>query len=308
MRIFLSLFLSSLLILNNEGFCQLYVSLSNNKILRYDVSSANANDIAASAQPFISSNLNNPYGMAVDTGGNFLVANYGAATISYFNSAGQYQSSISQNVMSPVGIALDSQNNIYVAQLNNGISKMDSSGNLIWQIQTRIINQMFENPNGIALDSKQNVYVTMYHSGNIVKLNSNGQILEDSTDTDLRLGKPAGIAINSNDEIYIGCAGTLNGNITKINESFEQLGVLSTTTTPSGLNPTGLAFDDVGNLYVASYFVNTISKFDVNGNFLFNWTTEATPNSLMYSVPEPSALSLCALGLGALALVRRRRL
>jgi len=306
MRIYLSLFLSSLLIVSNEGFCQLYVSLSNNKVVRYDTSSANPNDIAASAQTFISTNLNDPAGMAVDSGGNFLVANSGGDSISYFNAAGQYQSSISQNVMSPYGIALDSQNNIYVAQLLNGISKMDSSGNLIWQTQPRIIRQMNELPNGIALDSKQNVYVSMFASGNIVKLNSNGQLLADSTNTNLSLGWTTGIAINSNDEIYIGRGATSDGSITKINESFEKLGVLSTTTTPSGLNPLGLALDDVGNLYVSSYN-STISKFDVNGNFLFTWTTEGTPNSLLYSVPEPSALSLLAIGLSGFALVRRRR-
>ncbi len=56
-----------------------------------------------------------------------------------------------------------------------------------------------------------------------------------------------------------------NDTIVKFDTSGNSLGVFANT----GLNdPRGLAFDASGNLYVANYIANSLSKFDAQGNYL----------------------------------------
>ena len=81
----------------------------------------------------------------------------------------------------------------------------------------------------------------------------------------------------------------------------------------SGLNdPEDLVFDDVGNLYEVDNGSGNIYKFSPSGSrstFASGFPTgEDGPHALAFSpVPEPSTITLLALGAVGLLIARRRR-
>jgi DNA-binding beta-propeller fold protein YncE len=90
-------------------------------------------------QQTISTNLTNPYGVALDSSNNLYVSNLTLNTISKFNSSGTFLTTIggSATLSSPALLGLDSAGNLYVPNLgNNTISKFDTSGNFLFQWST----------------------------------------------------------------------------------------------------------------------------------------------------------------------------
>jgi glucose/arabinose dehydrogenase len=75
----------------------------------------------------------------------------------------------------------------------------------------------------------------------------------------------------------------------------------------SGLDgPTGLAFDSAGNLFEADFWSNNIYKFTSGGTRSTFASGLYHPYGLAFQpVPEPATFLL--LGLGGLAIVRKRR-
>ena len=85
-------------------------------------------------------------------------------------------------------------------------------------------------------------------------------------------------------------------------------GVGSVFATPPSY-PSGLAFDSEGYLWAAIRGNNTLMKFTPTGGVesVFADASLDFPSPIAIQVPEPAALSLLALGLGALAIRKRRR-
>jgi 6-phosphogluconolactonase (cycloisomerase 2 family) len=110
------------------------------------------------------------------------------------------------------------------------------------------------------------VYVSNFGNNSISRFDTNG-IFIDSINTNIF--QPEGMAIDSNQNLFVSNfrVGNLGGrSISQFNSNgtFNRYIV-------SNLNlylPTALSFDNAGILSVANYGDDTISKFDVNGNFL----------------------------------------
>jgi DNA-binding beta-propeller fold protein YncE len=110
----------------------LFVTLSDNTIVKYDTTGNVGAAIQATQATFVSSSLNNPQGLAFDSSGNLYASNSGDNTISKFDSAGLFKSSISSNLSSPQGLAFDSSGNLYAVNAgNDSISKFNSDGNFV---------------------------------------------------------------------------------------------------------------------------------------------------------------------------------
>jgi sugar lactone lactonase YvrE len=145
-------------------------------------------------------------------------------------------------------------------------------------------NARFIAPNGIATDSQGNVYVADTHGQTIRKISSDGIVSTvagrgamsgsaDGLGVEARFLLPGGVAADSAGNIYV--ADTSNHTIRKIAAS----GLVSTVAGEAGVwgsadgpgaqarfwSPSGVATDQLGNIYVADWGNHTIRKITSTG-------------------------------------------
>lgn len=279
----------------------LYVALSNNTVVRYDISLANTTDVQASEQTFISSNLNIPAGLGFDSGGNSYVANYGANSISKFNPVGDFLFSFgsSSNIKGVQGLAIDSSNNVYVTDApENKIIKFDSSGNFQGFIGS---SSNLASPEGIAIDSAGNIYAANYYWNSISKFDSNG-LFQAYIGSASNLNYPLGLAVDASNNLYASNYETFTNTVSQ----FDSLAQFQKTIGSAAnlTRPTGLTIDSNGNLYVSNSHASSISKFNSAGEFQFTWNTPAAPGSLSFA-PEPSSLHTGVAAAGMMVFMAR---
>ncbi|MHA1341744.1 MAG: SBBP repeat-containing protein, partial [Promethearchaeota archaeon] len=147
-----------------------------------------------------------------------------------------------------LGIAVDSNNNIFITGYTDSygagsydavLLKYDSNGNLLWD--TTWGGASYEEGKGIAVDSNNNIYITGYtdsygagyYDAILLKYNSNGSLLWNTTWGGAGEDEGLGIAVDFNNNIYI----------------------------------TG-----VTNSYGAGYYDAILLKYNFNGNLLWNMT------------------------------------
>jgi sugar lactone lactonase YvrE len=283
----------------------LYVSMSDNTVVRYDTTGNDGTTIAATKATFATTFINDPQGLTFDSSGNLYVSNIGNSTISKFNSSGVYQSigSISTNLNQPSAIVFDTTGNLFAANVyTSTINKFNSSGGFAGSFGSYPI---LNNARGLAFDSLGYLYASNSAENNIVKFDSTGTAQLFISKLSGYLTNPNGIAFDTSGNFYV--ANYFNFTISKFSSSGTFLGNIGST---ANLNqPQGIAFDTSGNLY-ATNITGTISKFDSSGNFLTSWSTGTTPRMLAFQptiVPEPSAYALAAIAAGMIAIVARRQ-
>ena len=192
-----------------------------------------------------------PTGVAVDAAGNIYVADYGnnlihkvtpagaVTTLAGSGNAGAIDAAGSlASFNGPTGIAVDGSGNVYVADAgNNLIRKITPDGTVSTLAGTVVAvdtsntvtgQPLFANPSGVAVDAVGNVYVADAGNNRICKVS------------------PAGVTT------------TLAGN--------ENPGANNGTGAAATFNnPTGVALDATGNVYVADFLNNMIRKITPGG-------------------------------------------
>lgn len=186
----------------------------------------------------------------------------------------------------PTGVAVDATGNIYVADYgNNEIRKISSAGivsTLAGSGMQGSLNGIgntasFNGPTSLALDPSGNIYVADDNNNQIRKITPDGLVstLAGSDSTGLVNGigagayffGPSGVACDAQGNAYVADAGnnvirmiTPAGTVTSIagngNPGANNGPLLSATFN----NPTGLALDKSGNIYVADMLNNLIRK------------------------------------------------
>jgi sugar lactone lactonase YvrE len=244
-----------------------------------------------------------PTDVAVDAVGNVYVADYDNHKIRKISPAGAVTTLAGGNqgfldatgtaaqFNNPYGIALDAAGNVYVADYGNHKIRKITPAGLVTTVAgtTRgfadgagLTAAKFNNPNGLAVDTAGNVYVADYGNNRIRKISPTGDVSTlagsdsrgflDATGTAALFSSPYDVDIDVTGNVYV--ADYDNRKIRKITP----LGVVTTLagTTPGfadgeGLtaaqfnDPTGVAVDAAGNVYVADYDNHKIRKISPTG-------------------------------------------
>jgi DNA-binding beta-propeller fold protein YncE len=208
---------------------------------------------AGSLTTLVSSGLNSPTAVAVDTAGNVYIADRNSGSIKKWNKATNTTNTVVSTGLSlPNAVAVDGAGNVYIADSGNAaIKKWAVASGLV----TTLVGAGLVTPYGVAVDPAGNVYIADSGNNAIKKwsvTDSNVTILVNSG-----LSQPIGVAADMAGNVYI--ADTFNGAIKKWNSGNSNV----TTLVASGLStPAGIAVDGAGNVYIAN----------VNGQNIRKWT------------------------------------
>jgi uncharacterized protein (TIGR03437 family) len=208
--------------------------------------------------PAVNAGLGTAAGLAVDSRGNLYIADTLGERIRKVNTSGTITTvagtgaanysgdggpAVSATLSVPVGVAVDAQGNIYITESGNAlygprVRKVDTSGNISTVAGNgksgfsgdggSALSAQFGNGlQGIAVDNAGNLYIADYGNYRIRKVDTSGNITTIAGN-----GKPGGSGVNGN--------GGPAGN--------------------SLVEPSGLAVDASGNLYISDYFASQIRK------------------------------------------------
>ncbi len=291
----------------------LYVSDSDNNTIRKIAPSGAVTTLAGTPGSPGSSDgsggaaqFNSPAGLAVDASGNVYVADSLNSTIRIITPAGVVTTFAgtpgAQGTTDatgkaarfdfPIGVALDASGNVYVADSGNEtIRKISPSGAVTTLAGTPTIMgagdgtgkaAQFDNPAGVAVDGSGNVFVADSGNGTIRKITPAGVVTTlagaaigsggggsaAGTGTAALFDDPTGVALDGSGNIYV--ADSRNNLIRKMTPA----GVVTTLAGtahifgstngigPAALfsDPTGVAADSAGNIYIADTANSTIRQ------------------------------------------------
>ncbi len=192
----------------------------------------------------------------------------------------------------PASVAIDAQGNLFVADANTHLIRKITADGVVTTLAgsgaTGAVDSVgtaasFNSPRGIAVDSKGNVYVGDTYNNKIRKITKDGVVTTlagsgnvgrtNGTGSAANFYFPTGVAVDTIGNVYV--ADKNNKRLCKITPS----GVVTTLAVnePTGIGdgvggvvapfsqPTGVAVDTTGNVFVADYGNNQIYKYTPAG-------------------------------------------
>jgi hypothetical protein len=201
----------------------------------------------------------------------------------------------SAQLNAPFGVAVDSAGNFYIAEWSNHrVRKVDTSGVITTFAGIGIAGYggdggpatqaALNSPEGVAVDSAGNVYIADSFNNRIRKVDTSGTITTiagngqarytgEGVATDVGLNDPSGVAVDNSGNVYI--ADNSAHRIRKVSG-----GTISTiagtgvggysgdggpAVAAQVYNPTHLTVDGSGNIYIADYSNNRVRKVNTAG-------------------------------------------
>jgi len=230
-------------------------------------------------------------GLTVDTSGNAFVADTWNNTIRKVTSAGTVTTLAGSTACfkTPRGVAVDSAGNTYVADTyNHTIRKVTPTGEVSTlagiagsngSTNGSPLSALFRVPSGVAVDSAGTVYVADTYNHTIRKVTSAGVVTTlagsagtfgsaNGTGSAARFKYPSGVAVDGAGNVYVADADnhtirkvTSAGVVTTLAGSAGNPGTANGTGSAARFyNPSGVAVDTNGNVFVADRSNRTIRK------------------------------------------------
>ncbi len=286
--------------------------VSNHRVIRIDGatknysvfagtgSSGNAGDGGAAT----SATLNEPYGVAVDSAGNVLIADTGNSRVRKVTlSTGNIAAFAGTGTLSFSGdggaataatmgyvydVATDGSDNVYIADLTNSRVRMvtASTGNISSIMGPAVGGVNLGQIQGVGADAAGNVWVASNSTSRIFKRTSAGTSSvfagsatsgfagDGGAATSAAVNNPLDVAPDASGNVYI--ADTFNERIRKVDTSgnistIAGTGVQSSTgdggpaASATLSRPDKLTVDSAGNIYIGDSGANNVRKIDASG-------------------------------------------
>ena len=262
----------------------------------------------------VNATLNLPTGVAVDSDGNVYIADSGndrIRKVDYVTGiittiagtgvrgfSGDDDPAAAAQLSDPTGVAVDGEGNVYIADLeNHRIRKVDYVMGIITTFAGTGVRgfggdggpadeAQLNLPTGVAVDSDDTVYIADSENHRIRKVDSAGKIItfagtgdygrsgDGGQAVDAKLGRPTGVAVDSDGNVYI--ADLSNHRIRKV-DTTEEITTIAESPPPGRpggrpavqlSEPTGVAVDEAGNVYIADRENHRIHKVDSAGGII----------------------------------------
>jgi DNA-binding beta-propeller fold protein YncE len=239
-------------------------------------------------------------GIALDGQGNLFLAEFDDSRIYKYSTAGKLQAQWGEHgtgpgqLEAPDKLAFDLQGNLYVTEVgsraagvgqNSRVQKFSATGTPLAQWGTFGSGPgEFNSPVGIAIDSQGNIYVADIGNHRVQKLSSAGRpLLEWHT-----VGSGTGESTEIGYDLALDAAGNVyvtephpfssgNDRIEKFSPSGERLAQWGGSGSDPGkfINPTGLALDGKGDVFVVDAGNNRIQELSPTGGYVAQWHSPA---------------------------------
>jgi sugar lactone lactonase YvrE len=252
----------------------------------------------------INASFYQPTGVAADASGNIYVADFrnnlirkispaglvttiaGSGTQGSANGTGVYAS-----FYQPTSVAADASGDVYVADDENHLVREISPAGVVTTLAGSGVQgsadgtgiaASFSYPQGVAVDAAGNVYVADYGNNMVRKITPAGIVTTlagsgtpgstNGISTVALFNEPTGVAVDAAGNVYVADYGnnlireiTSAGVVTTLAGSGTPGSVNGTGATAAFNQPTGVAVDAAGNVYVADYGSNLIREISPAG-------------------------------------------
>jgi len=273
-----------------DGSGNVYVADYLNNEIRKITSGGFVSTLAGSTIPGstdgigAAASFDGPTGVAVDVSGNVYVADAGNNKIRKITPGGLVSTLV--GISSPQAVAVDASGNVYVSD-GNIIRKITPSGlvstfagsGAYGNSNGQVPAASFFEPQGLAVDTFGNVYVADNYNNDIRKISPGGFVSllagsfysangnADAQGTYASFSYPVGIAVDDSGNVYVADSGnneirkiTPGGLVSTLAGSLTSGSVNGKGSSASFNNPSGVAVDASGNVYVADAGNNEIRK------------------------------------------------
>jgi sugar lactone lactonase YvrE len=246
----------------------------------------NVGAFSAEGGPAVDAELAGVFDVVFDAAGNLYLTDYYNGRVCKVDATGTITTVVGNGQQGgagvlPWGIVFDQAGNLYISEPDFGdVRKVDTKG-----VFTTFAARLY-NPEGLAVDSTGNVYIADWGANLIRKVDRNGIITtvagngtagysgDGGPATQANLNQPAGLAFDTAGNMYI--ADQYNFRLRKVDTS----GIITTVagtgnpgysgdggpaTSATLWYPSGVGFDDAGNLYISDNTNARVRRVDSNG-------------------------------------------
>jgi hypothetical protein len=224
-----------------------------------------------------------PEGIAMDKTGNIYVVDAANHRVARFRQDGNFINNIQPQGWNSLpgyaifsDIAIDSNGTIFIAEYQNQqvVYKIDTGGTVLDTFTG------LSQPWKICIDKSQNLYITELSKTKVIKVSSNGVLLDSLLSISGYLTYGSRIAVDDSGNVYI--AG--DSNIVKCSATGAFIKAFGKIAPVSGIRVRGMAIEKQGNIFVCE--TQRVQVFDANGNFVLRFQLRDT------SIIEPLDIAI----------------